>query len=474
MHSEIPNELERLARAMATELNALPNPQEPVQGVSAESARRVIDQFKRQLVATPVASMPIEHGSLAYRLGLAFSEFPSGDPHANARQALSCFEVAAKLFNPEEYPVLHARVINAAGISLRVLGNTEGAAHMFENAAALLEGKEESQERAASLNNLGLARMEQGEPLGAIAAFGWALYALDDITTKPWVRASMIYNRGLAYCALGTRAGYENAAKDFQVVLEIIDRTEAMNLYGLAWHSMGVVETSLAFLSEDGDSRRHYFNGIEAFNEALGVFVRGEFPYQYALILHNKSVAQFGLGDTQNLLKALVNLEKALNVFDPRLHSDSWKRSYELISKVEAELNERFPGLTRDDHFAALVAASPEFEAKVLLQERFEHIFSLPELARRKVLLGITSAVVRLGPKLMQIVMEREIKVLMDFPPARLEELLLAQLDTHSRLSQKAEEDANRVLDSSVGNALNTPQRVFVRDFLYSVGFSRP
>lgn len=457
------------------ELNALPNPEESVQMVSAESARRVIDELKRQLVATPVVSRPIEHGSVAYRLGLAFSEFPGGDPQANSRLALSCFDVAAKLFSPQAYPVLHARVINAAGITLRVLGNTEEAVRIFEHAAALLDGKEEFQERAASLNNLGLAKMESRQPMAALEAFESALCVLDEAkTTEPWVRASMVYNRGLAYCALGTYDAYENAIKDFKSVLQAIDRNEAMNLYALAWHNMGIAETSMAPFLEGDESRRHYCNGIEAFREALAIYVRAEFPYQNALILHNQSVAQIGLGDTEYLQRALVNLDQALNIFDPRLHTDSWKRSYALISKVEAQLNHRFPGLTRSDHFAALVVTSPESEANVLLREKFEYIFSLPEMARREVLLDVASSVVRLGPTLQQKALELEICLLMEFPSERLKELLLAQLESHRSLTREGEEKANLALDLSIGNALNTPQRVFVRDFLYSVGFSRP
>lgn len=460
---------------MEMELNSLPASGESGhQEVSAEVANRVIDFLRRELVSTPVVSYPIEHGSVAYRLGLAYSEFPGGDPHVNARKALSCFQLAADLFDPDAYPILHARVVNAAGISLRVLGELEKAANLFERAAKALAGKDERQEYAASLSNLGLVKMELGESSQAVVAFDAALGVLEISTTEPWVWAALMYNRGLAHAASDTLEGLRRAIEDYRSALKSIDPASATNLYGLIHHSMGVAETSIGLLLTGEDSQAHFHEAIISYNEALDVFVRGDFPFQNALIMHNASVALFGLGGDRDLRKALVNVEQALVIFDPRIHPDPWKRSYSQLHKVEKELAKRFPGITRSDQFAILVSDNSEGEAKALLGDRLNQIFALPPANRMEALLELSSSIARLGPQLQQQVLEIEFQVLMEFPPERLEEVLRAQLDLHRRLSPSAKEDADKVLDLSIGNALNTPQRVFVRDFLYSVGFVRP
>ncbi|MDP9070782.1 MAG: hypothetical protein M3N68_05765, partial [Actinomycetota bacterium] len=131
----------------------------PTAGTSTDR-EGVIEALQAQLAAAPRATRPYEHGSIAYRLGLAYAESPVGTPVENLRKALALYEVAGEVFNPRFDPVEHARVLNAAGASHRALGDRRKAAGLFEKAAALLEDKGRDDERAAALNNLGLARSE--------------------------------------------------------------------------------------------------------------------------------------------------------------------------------------------------------------------------------------------------------------------------------------------------------------------------
>jgi hypothetical protein len=79
--------------------------------------------LEAQLKATPRATRPYEHATVAYRLGLAYAESPVGNRAEYLRKALACFDVAAGIYDPRFDPVEHARVLNAAGASHRALGD---------------------------------------------------------------------------------------------------------------------------------------------------------------------------------------------------------------------------------------------------------------------------------------------------------------------------------------------------------------
>ncbi len=70
--------------------------------------------------------------------------------------------------------------------------------------------------------------------------------------------------------------------------------------------------------------------------------------------------------------------------------------------------------------------------------------------------------------------MTDELTVLTELPTENLESALLARLGAHQRLSDTVREAADAALGQAVGDALNGPQRVFVRDFLSSHGYERP
>ena len=73
------------------------------------------------------------------------------------------------------------------------------------------------------------------------------------------------------------------------------------------------------------------------------------------------------------------------------------------------------------------------------------------------------------------MVMEAELSVLIELPSDQLETGLRARLDAHRRLADEdVREEADRSFDQAVSDALQGPQRIAVRDFLYSTGWERP
>jgi len=107
---------------------------EAVDSGSRNDPAGAIEGLEAQLRATPRATRPYEHATVAYRLGLAYAENPVGNRGELLRKALACFDVAAGVFDPRFDPVEHARVLNAAGASHRALGDRRKAAELFQKA----------------------------------------------------------------------------------------------------------------------------------------------------------------------------------------------------------------------------------------------------------------------------------------------------------------------------------------------------
>ena len=443
---------------------------------AATSADRegVIEALQAQLAATPRATRPYEHGSVAYRLGLAYAESTVGTPVENLRKALALYEVAGEVFNPRFDPVEHARVLNAAGAAHRALGDRRRAARLFEEASRLLEGRGRDDERAAALNNLGLVRTELGELELAVAACDQAVELFD--TTSPEGRrgrAATLHSRGQAHAAMGTEEGLDAALDDFEEARGELDPEDAPYHFGLIHHSIGVACSSLAALRQS-ERDRLLKEAVEAFTESLTVFTRGAFPYQHALAKHNVGLAWANLGGVANLRRALASFEDAVGMLDPRLHGDAWRQAYASLTRTEEQLEPSFPGMTRATHFAALLAGSKPEEQRRLLGERLTGVLALPDPRRGAVLTELALASARLEQDRTQAVIEAELAVLMELPPGGLDAALRARVEAHRQLDAEAQERADRALDAAIGAALGGPQRIYVRDFLYSIGWERP
>jgi tetratricopeptide (TPR) repeat protein len=372
--------------------------------------------------------------------------------------------------------VEHARVLNGAGAAHRALGDRARAAKLFEQAADLLEHQERDDERAGVLNNLGLVRTELGQPELAVAACDVAVELFDrESADGRRGRIAALHTRGMAHAGRGGEDGLEAALADYRQASDEIDAEEAPYHHGLVQHSIGTTYSALAARKPD-QRERLLREAVAAFKESLTVFTRRVFPFQHALAKYNLGLARVGLGGTANLRRALAAFEDSVTMLDPRLHAEPWKQAYANLERTEKELAERVPGMTRADHFAALLAACDPEERRALLQERITAFLDLPaENRRRSAMIELALATAELEPADARAVMESEMSVLIELPPDQLEVGLRARLEAHRRLGQnEARENADWALDQALSDALQGPQRIAVRDFLYSTGWERP
>ncbi len=442
----------------------------------AGNRQRAIADLEAQLARTPRATRPHEHGALAYRLGLAHAEAPGASPEANMRKALKFFDSAAALFDPRLDPIEHARVLNGAGAARRALGDRERAIGLFEEAARLLEGRARDDERAGVLNNLGLARSELGRQEEAVVACDEAAELFDTTSAEGRRgRVATLHTRGSARAALGTDESLEGALADFRQAADELDPEEAPYHFGLVQHSLGVTYSALAARQAEERSRL-LSEAVAAFRESLTVFTRMAFPFQHALVKHNLGLAWSGRGGLTNLRRALASFEDAVAMFDPRLHADAWRQSYASLERAEKELESLATGLSRAEHFVGLLVDVGTDERQALLQERLSVLLALPtENRRRSSLVELALASATLPFEEARAIVEAELSILIELPTELLEPGLRARFDAHRRLEgEEVREGADRALDQAIGDALQGPQRISVRDFLYSLGWERP
>jgi tetratricopeptide (TPR) repeat protein len=354
------------------------------------------------------------------------------------------------------------------------LGDRQRAEKLFEQACDLLLDKDRDAERAAALNNLGLVRTELGRPDAAVDAFVAAAELFD--TGSPEGRrgrVATLHNLGQAHAALGTPEGLEEALADFEAARAELDADEAPYHAGLVQHSLGVTCSSLASLHRDDEDERRGFlqEAVRAFDESLTVFTRATFPFQHALAKHNLGLTYIALGGTTNLRRALVCFEDAVAILDTRVHADAWRQAYASLDRVEKDLRASFPDLTRADHFVALAASVREDERTALVYDRVGRLLTNPDGRLR--LAELSLAVAKLGEEGAPIVAV-ELALLMERPAETQAVGLNAIFDALSQLEGEARVEADLALDKAIGEALQGPQRVFVRDFFYSLGWERP
>lgn len=434
-----------------------------------------IRSLEAQLAATSKSAQPFQHATLAYRLGLAYAEHPTGPPEESLRRALASYDVAASLFDPRFDPIEHARVVNAAGAAHRSLGDNDHAGELFRRAADLLDkhgGK--ADERAAVLNNLGLARAAQGRVAEAVEHFTTAIELFDTGTPggqRGWVAA--LLNRGQARAAAGDEAGLRAALEDYNLALPEVDSEEAAYHYGLLYFSIGVASMGLAAAVPD-EAQGLLEEAADTFAESLSVFTRTGFPFQHALAKYNLGWAVERLDGVTNLRLALACYEDALAALDTRLHAPQRDLAFASLMRVEERLNEWAPTPGRAHHFVSLVADAVPEDRVPLMRDRLLRYLALPSSPRQKALTELALAEYWLGPERARVLIEAELAVLVDLPNEFLQHSLEARLAALQQLTEEEAEVAGRALDDAVGAQLGLPQRLFVRDFLYARGWERP
>ena len=447
----------------------------PAASESVDSDRlTAIRSMEAQLAATSKKAEPYQHATIAYRLGLAYAEHPTGPPEESLRRALASYDTAASLFDPRFDPVEHARAVNAAGAAHRSLGDINHAGELFKRAAALLESHGRNDERAAALNNLGLARAAQGRVPEAIEHFTAAIELFD--TTVPdgmrgWVAA--LLNRGQARSAAGDEAELRAALADYNQALPEVDSAEASYHYGLLYFSIGVASMALATVAPD-EATALVEEAADSFAESLTVFTRTGFPFQHALAKFNLGHAVERLDGVANLRLALVSYEDALAALDTRLHIPQREQAFASLVRVEDRLVEWAPTPGRAHHFVSMVADAVAEDRLPLMRDRLLRYLALPGPTRHKALVELALAEYWLGSERARMLIEAELGVLVDLPNEFLQFSLEARLDALGSLTTEEAEAAGKALDEATGAQLGLPQRLFVRDFLYARGWERP
>jgi len=432
-----------------------------------------IRSMEAQLAATSKTAQPQQHATIAYRLGLAYAEHPTGPLDESLRRALAAYDIAASLFDPRFDPVEHARVVNAAGAAHRSLGDMAQAAELFKRAATLLERHGGDDERAAALNNLGLARAAQGALTEAIEHFGLAVELFDKKTPeglRGWGAA--LLNRGQTRAAAGDEAGLRAALEDYHLALGEVESSEASYHYGLLYHSIGVASMALSALDSD-HAKSLFEEAADSFAESLTVFTRSGFPFQHALAKYNLGYAVERLDGVANLRLALACYEDSLAALDPRLHVAQREMAFASLVRVEERLSEWAPTPGRAHSFVSMVAAAAPEDRLPLMRDRLLRYLALPGPTRHKALVELAIAEYWLGPERARVLIEAEFGVLVDLPNEFLQVSLEARLEALNKLGEGADE-AGRALDDALGAQLGLPQRLFVRDFLYAQGWERP
>ncbi len=150
-------------------------------------------------------------------------------------------------------------------------------------------------------------------------------------------------------------------------------------------------------------------------------------------------------------------------------------QGYASLERVENDLKVQFPGMTRAQHFVALLGGVKPDERYSLLRERLFHLMALPEPQRTQFLTELDLAMARSEVETARRIMEDELKVLIELPLERLQVGLTARMLAHGAIDDEEERlAADTALDYAIGDALGGPQRVLVRDFLESQGWERP
>jgi tetratricopeptide (TPR) repeat protein len=428
----------------------------------AEVAQKRIAQLEERLRDLP-KGRPFERGVLRFNLGVAYAESPVGDRQVNLSRGLASLESAAKLFDPFSKPMEHARTQNMLGIVLRELRRHEEAAAAFRRAAEMVPAAVNPGEHGAPMNNLGLTLLDMGEREEAIEAFSDALEAFSGPSFLRQ-RVDALHNLGQAYAASDDPQDVLKGIDYYGQALDITDPQELPYQWALLQNSLGVAYTGIGQPQKAAD----------AFRQALRVYTRFRFPFQYALAKNNLALANIQIGGTQALRRAVAACEDAIMVLDIRLHREQWEQVYRNLELAEKGLKELGEEGTRMQHFVRLVAEEPDEVAVQSFRERLAEYTALPEPRRLQALAELDLSILGLPDDGAQKLTHAWLTVLMELPQEEFMAGLQGRMAAHGTLDGTALERAVRILDHTIQNELLAPQRIRVRDTLYSIGYRRP
>lgn len=427
-----------------------------------EVAQNRINQLEERLRGLP-KGRPFERGVLRFNLGVAYAESPSGDRQVNLSRGLASLESAAKLFDPFTKPLEHARTQNMLGIVLRELGRHEEAAAAFRKSAEMVPSAVNPGEHGAPMNNLGLTLLDIGKRQEAIEAFQ---DALESFSSSEFLRQKVdaLHNVGQALAASDDHDEVRKGIAYYEQALEITDPQEFPYQWALLYNSLGVAYTGI------GEAEK----AASAFRQALRVYSRHRFPFQYALAKNNLALANIQMGTPQTLRRAVAACEDAIMVLDIRIHREQWEQVYRNLELAEKGLAELGQKGTRTQHFVRLLAEEPDDVVLQSFRERLSEYTLLPDPRRLQALAGLDLAILELPEEAAQKLTNAWLTVLMELPHEQFLAGLEGRMAAHAALAEQDVAGAVQILDYTIQNELLAPQRIRVRDTLYSIGYRRP
>ncbi|MGI8426987.1 MAG: tetratricopeptide repeat protein [Actinomycetota bacterium] len=428
----------------------------------AEVAQERIEQLETRIKQLP-NGRPFERGVLRFNLGVAYAEAPTGDRPSNLSRALASLESATRLFDSTLKPLEHARAQNVLGIVLKELRRYAEAAAAFTKAADMVPMQVNPGEYGAHVNNLGLTLVDLGRREEAIDAYTKALQAFSGPEFLRQ-RIDVIHNIGQAHAGSSDAEEIKKGIEFYAEGLELTDPQEFPYQWALLNNSLGVAYTAV------GQPEK----AAESFSHALRVYSRARWPFQYALAKNNVGLANIQIGDTMSLRRAVASCEEAIMVLDVRMHREQWEQVFKNLELAEKGLKELGQQGTRSEHFARLLGEEDDQAMVQRLRERLADYTTLPDPRRVEALAELDLAMLDLPDEQASRLTNSWLSILMELPHEQFLAGLQARMIAHGTLGDEARDRAGRLLDNTIQNELLAPQRIRVRDTLYSIGYERP
>ncbi|MGI9597276.1 MAG: hypothetical protein ACR2QK_14025 [Acidimicrobiales bacterium] len=426
-----------------------------------------VDALEAELDRPETAADPDRWALAAYRLALAKSELAAST--ADLQAPLDLLDRAGRILTAERAPVEHGRILTAAATCHRSAARPDRALALFEQAADLLIDRAPVAEQAAALVNVGLVNAEVGRPGPAIDALDGAVTLIgepEDDEAGRLLGAAFV-NRAQAHQAHGSDRALLAAAGDYERALATF--APATPQAAMAAHGYGTVGLEL---HRRGGGEVTIDQCIERFKQSLAVLLRDTFPFQHAIAQHSLAMAYERRAGDGDLTRALIHLEAAVAIFDPRLHGAQWRTAVDAIGRIEPSLAERAGRRTRVAHIVALLATTSDEERGQVLRERLVRSAGLPGVKLQTELDELATAMVGRSIDEYDRLLRTLIEVLMELPDPVLE----AACGALCRANQAAADTGarDRALDTVIHDLLFGPQRVRVRDLLDAAGWVRP
>ena len=314
-------------------------------------ASDVLSELEDRLRRYPEERYPIQHATAQFHRGIELTNRGRLDEAADALGR------AERIFDPGRLPVEHAKTLNALGAVLRLRGQAEEAAALFERAAAALMEAGQPLDAGAARFNLGLARRDAGDEEAAIAALEQARDLLDP-ERVPAQAAAAARELGAILLAAGDP---ERALPSLEGAVRLAEQSSDRAGLGAAANALGLARLAT------GDP----VGAIDDFRSAVVAHPRTIRPAEHAMAKANLALAHEAAGDERRARIAAAQARTVAGAPDPVARQaeavlDRLGRPRgDLMSLLDAEPPERWPGLVRDELLRLLDEPPAERDAEL-------------------------------------------------------------------------------------------------------------